>query len=65
MKKKYVLELDEKPALVFIQEQAGKHFKVYQDGEEVKGARTIRIHASFDEHTTHEIEYLTGRTKQQ
>ena len=63
MKRKYVLELDDKPALVFVQEQAGKYFKVYQDGAEVKGIRTIKITANFDDHTTHEIEYLTGRTK--
>lgn len=62
-KVKFVMELDEEPALVFIQKKVGNLFKVYQDGEEVKGIRKIRIDAEFDSATTHEIEFLTGATK--
>lgn len=63
-KKKFVLEFDEAPALVFVQEKVGSQCGIYQDGKEVKGVRNVRIYAAYDEATTHEIEYLTGATKQ-
>ena len=62
-KKKFILEFDEPPALIFIQEKAGPKCEVYQDGERVEGIRSVKIIAAYDEPTTHEIEYLTGMTK--
>jgi hypothetical protein len=65
MKKKFILEFDEEPALVFVQRKSGdiRNAELYQDGEEVKGCRTVRIDAGLDNLTTHEIEYLSGSTK--
>ncbi|MFD0825846.1 hypothetical protein ACT8ZR_09225 [Neobacillus sp. M.A.Huq-85] len=62
-KDNFVLELDNEPALVFVQENLKGGFKVFQDGKEVKGIRNIKIYASYDGATTHEIEFLTGATK--
>jgi hypothetical protein len=63
MRKKIVLEFDETPTLVFVQNRVGNDFDVYQDGKKVNGIRSIVIRAGFDDATTHEIEYLTGCTK--
>lgn len=63
MNEKVTLEFDKEPTLIFVQRKPGNDFNVYQDGEEVKGIRTIRIDAVYNEFTTHEIEYLTGQTK--
>jgi hypothetical protein len=60
--KKYTLEFDETPSLIFVQGEVGNDFKLYQDGEEVRGIRNIRIYAGYDDATTHEVEYLTGKT---
>jgi len=60
---KYVLEFDEPPALVFVQRKANGHCEVYQDGERLKGIRSIVIRSQFDEPTTHEVEYATGATR--
>lgn len=60
---KLTIDLAEKPALVFVQGKAGNGFTVYQDGKEVRGIRSLRIYAGFDDTTTHEIEYVTGATK--
>ncbi len=65
MKRKFVLEFDEVPPLVFVQYEVGNKFDVYQDGENVRGLRHIKIYAGFDEVTTHEVEYLTGKTKEE
>lgn len=61
MKQKFVLEFDEVPDLVFVQEK-NKRPKVYQDGKEVNGIIQVRISAGANELTTHEIEYATGHT---
>jgi hypothetical protein len=61
-KRKFVIELDETPALVFIQEYGKLHPILYQNGTEVKGIRSIEIKAGVDEPTTHKIEYWTGKT---
>ncbi|WP_256846925.1 hypothetical protein [Paenibacillus sp. Pae108] len=47
IKKKFRLEheFDEAPALVFIQEKVGSGFRLYQDGKEVEGIRSIHIDA--------------------
>ncbi|WEK53332.1 MAG: hypothetical protein P0Y55_12130 [Candidatus Cohnella colombiensis] len=50
------------PSLVFIQDKGGRIAKVYQDGKQLRGVRSITIRASTDEATTHEIEYVTGYT---
>ena len=63
-KKKFVIEFDEPPALIFIQEKAGPKCEVYQDGKKVNGIRSVKIYADYDEPTTHEIEYLTGCTEE-
>jgi hypothetical protein len=60
--KKYTLEFDETPSLIFVQGEVGNDFKLYQDGEEVRGIRSVRIYAGYDDVTTHEVEYLTGKT---
>lgn len=38
-------------------------FIVYQDGNKVEGISEINIFADRAEYTTHEIEYITGKTK--
>jgi hypothetical protein len=63
VKKKFILELDEEPALVFVQKGLKCGFTLYQDGKEVKGIRNLKIYAGYDSITTHEIEYVTGATK--
>jgi hypothetical protein len=60
---RFVLEFDEPPALVFVQEKTGHGAKVYQDGKELEGIKSIVIKADAGEFTTHTIEYLTGATK--
>jgi hypothetical protein len=65
MKKKFILEFDEEPALVFIQHKTGSivgDAELYQDGIKVKGWRDLSIRASVDDFTTHEVEYITGQT---
>lgn len=56
MKKKYALEFEHKPVLVFIHEKEGEPFKVFKDGEEVLGVRSVRIISDFDDRTTYVIE---------
>lgn len=67
MKRKFTLEFDEVPALVFVQRRAGTvlggNADIYVDGIIPDGVRRITIHAGIDDITTHEIEYLTGRTE--
>lgn len=63
IKKKFIIELDEAPALMFIQEKGNRPPKIYQDGKEVKGVRAIRIDAGVESLTTHMIEYATGHTE--
>lgn len=66
MKKKFILEFDEEPALVFIQHKSGSitgDAQLFQDGREVKGWRSVVIRCGSDEITTHEVEYVTGATK--
>lgn len=60
---KLSIDLNEKPALVFVQDKFGSGITLYQDGKKVNGIRSLRIYAGYDEATTHEIEYLTGATK--
>ena|SRR5699024_1385103 len=55
---------DKDTSLVFIQRKTGDDFTVLIDGKEVKGLRRITIHAGIEEFTTHEIEYVTGFTKE-
>lgn len=61
--KKFSLELKKEPSLVFVQYGEGSDFEVFQDGKKVKGVRGIIIDASIESITTHQIEFLTGRTK--
>ena len=63
IKRKFIIELDETPALVFIQEQGKVHPVLYQDGVKVNGIRSIEISAGGEEATTHRIEYATGATR--
>ena len=60
----YVLRFDKPPKLIFVSEE-GKGFgdKLYIDGKEVKGTKEIRIYSQYDEPTTHEVEYLTCKSK--
>lgn len=61
-KRKFILEYDEQPSLVFVQRKDG-HAEIYQDGELVKGVRNISIDSGINDYTTHEIDYMTGHTK--
>lgn len=63
IKKRFIIELDETPALVFIQENGKFNPILYQDGVKVMGVRSIEINAGVGEATTHRVEYLTGHTK--
>lgn len=64
MKKKFTLEFDKEPSLVFVHYgNKPNDFDVYQDGKLVKGIRNIDINADYESYTTHRIEYLTGFTK--
>jgi len=65
MKRKFTLEFDEAPPLVFVQNRVGNDFVLYQDGKEVRGIRSLLIRAGYDDATTHEVEYLTGKTKEE
>jgi hypothetical protein len=65
MTRKFVLEFDEAPPLVFVQNKVGSDFTLYQDGKNVRGIRSLKIYAGYDEATTHEVEYLTGKTKEE
>lgn len=62
MKRKFILEFDEAPALVFVQKDSKGIIEIYQDGQLLKGVRSIIIEASAGEVTTHAVEYITGRT---
>lgn len=62
MKKKFILEFDEAPALVFVQKNLQGGIEIYQDGEPVQGMRSIEIRAGVENVTTHRIEYVTGAT---
>ncbi|MCV4233317.1 hypothetical protein OHJ21_19220 [Virgibacillus sp. LDC1] len=61
-KEKFALTFDEPPALVFVQERGSNKVKVFQDGKELHGVRSIDINASVGEVTTHNVEYITGHT---
>lgn len=63
MNRKFTLEFDECPPLIFVQNKKGNDITVYQDGNKVRGIRSIVIRAGYEDFTTHEIEYLTGATK--
>lgn len=62
---KFILEFDEPPALVFVQREVGSKFEVYQDGKRLKSVLAVTIRARCGEFTTHEVEFLTGRTKRE
>lgn len=62
-KEKFKLEFDEPPALVFVQERESNKVKVYQDGKELHGVRSIDIRAGVGKGTTHTIEFITGATR--
>jgi len=59
LKKRVILEFDEVPKLIFVQGAGLNDKALYIDGKKVKGIRRVRIEASFDEITTHEVEYVT------
>lgn len=63
MEKKFALEFEEEPVLVFVQHRLGDTFELYQDGEPVRGIREVNISAGYRIATEHEIKYLTGATK--
>jgi hypothetical protein len=59
-KKKFILELDEVPALVFVSKEGiGRHDELYVKGEKVSGTKSVRIVSDLEEFTTHEVEYIT------
>ena len=64
IKKKFIIELDEAPALLLIQKKTGWNAEIYQDGEKLKGVRSATIRAAVGEATTHEIEFITGLTEE-
>ncbi|WP_410553490.1 hypothetical protein [Bacillus paralicheniformis] len=50
--------------LVFICRKPGR-FEVYQDGKKLHGVMSVRINAKVGEFATHEIEYISGTTKEE
>ncbi|WP_440097476.1 hypothetical protein [Bacillus paralicheniformis] len=50
--------------LVFICRKPGR-FEVYQDGKKLHGVMSVRINAKVGEFATHEIEYISGATKEE
>lgn len=60
---RFKLEYAEEPALVFVSADGKHNERLFVNGEEVKGWRSITIRAGVDEFTTHEIEYVTAATK--
>lgn len=52
-----------RPSLLFIQENGDRFPKIYQDGKELKGVRSITIRSAYDDITTHEVEFVTGCTE--
>jgi hypothetical protein len=50
-------------SLVFVQQEAGMKWRVFQDGVEVEGMKSIDINADIDYPTEHTIKYSTGTTK--
>ncbi|HLR39513.1 MAG TPA: hypothetical protein VK068_03855 [Jeotgalicoccus sp.] len=65
MNKKFSIEFDEVPSLLFVQRSVKLgDFDVYQDGKIVKGIKYVDIDASYDSPTTHRIVYATGFTKE-
>ncbi|WP_028609724.1 hypothetical protein [Paenibacillus harenae] len=51
-----------KVALLFVQEMGSRFPRIYQDGRELKGVRSITIHADADDVTRHTVEFVTGHT---
>jgi hypothetical protein len=68
LKRKFTLEFDEAPALVFVQHRVGTimngNAALYVDGRKVEGVRELSITASVGDVTSHEIEFITGMTKE-
>lgn len=50
------------PALIFVQEKVGGKCRVYQNGKELMGLRSIEISACAGGYTTLSVEYLVGYT---
>jgi len=59
------LKFDKTPALVFVQYEIGdlRKCEIYQDGETLRGVKSISIRAAVDEFTEHKVEFVTGATK--
>lgn len=60
LKRKFILELDDEPALLFVLEKGKRYPVIYQDGKELKGARSIRIQSSVGDLTTHQVEFYSN-----
>lgn len=60
MKKKFVLEFDEAPALLFISHAGGKQEELYIHGEKLRAWRGVTIKSSLNELTSYELDsYIT------
>lgn len=60
---RWSLTFDEPPDLVFVQERGSNKARVFQDGKELHGVRSIDISASAGDITTHTVECITGHTQ--
>ena len=60
---KFIIEFDKPPKLLFVSEDgsgySGKD-KIYIDGKELKGCRSVVIRSYFGEPTIHEVEFVTA-----
>ncbi|MEI2356094.1 hypothetical protein [Mesobacillus zeae] len=64
MEKKFVLEFDEAPALVFVSHDGRRNEEMYVRGEKEFAWRSVTIRSSLDEFTTHEVEYLSIKKRE-
>lgn len=61
LKKKFVLEFDEAPALIFVSHDGVYDEEIYKNGEKVRHWTGATIYSSLNDVTKHEITYLTAK----
>ena len=66
MKKKFVLEFDEEPALVFVsREGKGYTDELYINGELAQGVRDLQINSEVEGATEYEANYYVFQQKKE
>ncbi|MGN4599641.1 hypothetical protein ACTFRN_26690 [Bacillus cereus group sp. MYBK245-2] len=61
-KKKYVLEFDEPPALIFVSHDSRRE-EVYMHGERVKDWTAIKIDSAIDKITEYDLSLVSFKSK--